>query len=57
VDGASLYALCRSWLKNGFPEESQVCINYDGNSPFLCIWTVLPSSFVLFFRSFLHNIL
>ncbi|XP_062175807.1 RNA-binding motif protein 25-like [Alnus glutinosa] len=23
VDGASLYALCRSWLKNGFPEESQ----------------------------------
>ncbi|XP_044490226.1 uncharacterized protein LOC123214497 [Mangifera indica] len=22
-EGASLYALCRSWLKNGFPEESQ----------------------------------
>ncbi|KAK3004007.1 hypothetical protein RJ639_017894 [Escallonia herrerae] len=24
-DNASLYALCRSWLRNGFPEESQ-CI-------------------------------
>ncbi|KAE8008281.1 hypothetical protein FH972_004806 [Carpinus fangiana] len=23
IDGASLYALCRSWLRNGFPEESQ----------------------------------
>ncbi|KAH7570713.1 hypothetical protein JRO89_XS05G0165500 [Xanthoceras sorbifolium] len=22
-DGASLYALCRSWLSNGFPEETQ----------------------------------
>ncbi|XP_030547378.1 uncharacterized protein LOC115753042 isoform X2 [Rhodamnia argentea] len=22
-DGDSLYALCRSWLRNGFPEESQ----------------------------------
>lgn len=22
---ASLYALCRSWLRNGFPEETQVC--------------------------------
>ncbi|KAA8515725.1 hypothetical protein F0562_018664 [Nyssa sinensis] len=22
-DGSSLYALCRSWLRNGFPEESQ----------------------------------
>ncbi|KAJ6315848.1 hypothetical protein OIU78_019174 [Salix suchowensis] len=23
-DGAPLYALCRSWLRNGFPEESEV---------------------------------
>jgi hypothetical protein len=23
TEGASLYALCRSWLKNGYPEESQ----------------------------------
>ncbi|CAK7331760.1 unnamed protein product [Dovyalis caffra] len=23
-DGTSLYVLCRSWLRNGFPEESQV---------------------------------
>ncbi|KAM7512293.1 hypothetical protein LguiB_011168 [Lonicera macranthoides] len=23
TDGASLYALCRSWLRNGFPEETQ----------------------------------
>ncbi|XP_052193516.1 protein transport protein SEC31-like [Diospyros lotus] len=22
-DGSSLYALCRSWMRNGFPEESQ----------------------------------
>lgn len=26
TEGASLYALCRSWLKNGVPEESQVTI-------------------------------
>lgn len=26
TDGASLYVLCRSWLRNGSPEESQVGI-------------------------------
>ena len=24
-EGASLYALCRSWLRNGLPDENQVC--------------------------------
>lgn len=24
TEGASLYALCRSWLRNGSPEETQV---------------------------------
>ncbi|KAB5520248.1 hypothetical protein DKX38_024567 [Salix brachista] len=27
-DGAPLYALCRSWLRNGFPEENEVCITF-----------------------------
>ncbi|PON82613.1 proline-rich family protein [Trema orientale] len=26
IEGASLYSLCRSWLRNGIPEETQVCV-------------------------------
>ncbi|KAG6792635.1 hypothetical protein POTOM_001787 [Populus tomentosa] len=35
-DGAPLYSLCRSWLRNGFPEESEVCITLLLGLPF-CI--------------------